>query len=92
MEGNKMTREECMQTENHVEWLKHPEWWFNHNPAFCAVKKGDVFNDGLLGIVLPGKGPKVYLGNIYSYEPFTEEKSIVYESFETMVADGWVVD
>jgi hypothetical protein len=84
-----VTREQCQDQHNDVEWIKHPEWW--SWGGICPLKKpGRVFEAGGQGFIEASKPLRVVLGNIFSNNENAEVKD--YTDAEAIVADGWRVD
>jgi hypothetical protein len=89
-----MTKAEA-QAKNHVEWIKHPDWW----PMFgiCPLKhstRKDPNAGGmpLTGVVVSCDDPGVVRIGVLGITNFSQAPQEKFDSVEAMVAAGWVVD
>ena len=82
-----------MKVFDDVAFLKNPNKWPN---LVCPVKKR-VENDNWPKCGVVFKEPIVYVVSMYSMKDVSDEEwdkleKHEYNSFEEMVADGWIVD
>lgn len=69
--------------------LQHPELWIQ--PVLPLVKRKQF----KAAILIPGKGPTLYLGNMFSLTSLDDALAlpkVEYASFEDILNDGWEVD
>lgn len=99
-----MTREQAMQEKNHLEWMKHPEWWSNwpiqtlrnrsREPAQANI------GQWVLGVLLDQENPHkfvVYLTprgllDWSTLDKLTSCQKEQYRTYEEIIAAGWEVD
>ena len=90
-------REKAMREQNHLEWLRNPDWWMYWPIQPVKRRRGGTeFPDcGLVAVDTKGDcAPAVHDVLLLGAEKALEQPHITfqYESIEAMLADGWEVD
>jgi len=98
-------REKIMQEQNHLEWLRNPDFWayWPIQPVKRRRADGDFPDCGIViasvegqlalqacGVCVPVVHDVLLLGAADALEQ--PHKTFKYESIEAMLADGWEVD
>jgi hypothetical protein len=72
-----------MEESNDLQFMKDPDRWPRW--PLLPVKRGTQ-----MGLML--EHPRVYLRNLWDSTPLADVESIKYDTYESVIADGWIVD
>ncbi|MBI2851974.1 MAG: hypothetical protein HYX84_02555 [Chloroflexi bacterium] len=75
------------QTMDHIQMLKDEDRWPRW-PVLPMIRR----RDGECGLVVAGRGPTIYLANLFQLDKLPSAEKISFASYEDMVDAGWEVD